>query len=157
MGDKAGKHSCGSILLFPFALSFLKTKLIFREKKGEAGRERDIDLLFHVFMHSLVTSCVCPDQELHPQPWYMGWCSNQPSYPARALHLASSLSPAFNITRKVFYSSCCCRCTLPPLLNQNNRHNVNQTAASSESDPSILPFSPDTESKSRFMYTFFLI
>ena len=31
-------------------------------------RERDINLLFHLCMHSLVDSCMCPDQRSNPQP-----------------------------------------------------------------------------------------
>ena len=38
-----------------------------REREGEKERERErerwIDLLFHLLMHSLVDSCMCPDQE----------------------------------------------------------------------------------------------
>ena len=30
-------------------------------REREEGRERDHDLLFHLFMHSLVDSCMCPD------------------------------------------------------------------------------------------------
>ena len=36
----------------------------FRERKGEE-REREINLLFHFFMHSFVDFCMCP-----------GWASN---------------------------------------------------------------------------------
>ena len=45
----------------------LKKKLLidFRERK-EWG---DINLLFHLSIHSLVESCMCPHQELNPQPW----------------------------------------------------------------------------------------
>ena len=31
-------------------------------------RERNIDWLFHSFMHSLVVSCMCPDWRLNPKP-----------------------------------------------------------------------------------------
>ena len=31
--------------------------------------ERDIDLLFHLFMHSFVVSFMCPDLGLNLQPW----------------------------------------------------------------------------------------
>lgn len=42
----------------------------FRERRGvRVERERELlDLLFHLFMHSLFGSCMCPDQELNPQP-----------------------------------------------------------------------------------------
>ena len=42
-----------------------------RERIIRRGRERNIDLLFHLFIHSLVDSCMCPDQELNLQPWYI--------------------------------------------------------------------------------------
>ena len=38
-----------------------------RERKG-GGRERNLDLSFYLFMHSLVPSCMCPDQRSNPQP-----------------------------------------------------------------------------------------
>ena len=38
----------------------------------KGGRERDIDLLFHLFMHSLVDSCMCPDRGSNTQPWHTG-------------------------------------------------------------------------------------
>ena len=37
----------------------------------EGERERDIDLLLHLFMHLLVDSCMCPDQGKNPQTWSM--------------------------------------------------------------------------------------
>ena len=44
-----------------------------RKGKREGGREgrereRNIDLLFHLSMHPMVASCMCPDQGLNPQP-----------------------------------------------------------------------------------------
>ena len=46
-------------------------------REGEEGgreieKERKINLLFHLFMHSLVDSCMCPDQRSSPQPWHLG-------------------------------------------------------------------------------------
>ena len=41
----------------------LKKFIDFREIEG------DISLLFHLFMHSLVDSCMCLDGGLNPQPW----------------------------------------------------------------------------------------
>ena len=38
----------------------------------ERERERSIDLLFHLFIHSLVDSCMCPDQGSNTQPWHIG-------------------------------------------------------------------------------------
>ena len=48
-----------------------------REKErvgGGGSREkvRETDLLFHLLMHSLVDSCMCPDQESNTQPWHIG-------------------------------------------------------------------------------------
>ena len=40
----------------------------FREK----GRESEIILLFHLFLHSLVESCMCPDRGSNLQPWSIG-------------------------------------------------------------------------------------
>ena len=39
------------------------------EREEGKGRERNIDLLFHLFMHSLVDSRMCLDQGSNPQPW----------------------------------------------------------------------------------------
>ena len=39
-----------------------------RKKEREGGRKREREL-FHLFMHSLVDSSVCPDQGANPQPW----------------------------------------------------------------------------------------
>ena len=36
------------------------------------GGKRNMDVLFHLFIHSLVDSCTCPDQGLNLQPWHMG-------------------------------------------------------------------------------------
>ena len=51
-------------ILFLFFNSF---KLIW-----ERERERNIDLLFHPFMHSLVYSPMCPDRGSNPQCWHTG-------------------------------------------------------------------------------------
>ena len=45
-------------------------KIEFRKRKGD--RERNIDLLFPLFMHSLVDFCTCPDRGSNPQPWCIG-------------------------------------------------------------------------------------
>ena len=34
--------------------------------------EREINLLFHLFMHSLVDSCMCPDWRLNLKSWHTG-------------------------------------------------------------------------------------
>ena len=47
------------LFLFNFFLLFSD----FKERKRE--RMRNIDLLFHLLMHSLVDSCMCPDLGLN--------------------------------------------------------------------------------------------
>ena len=44
------------------------------ERKGEKERERErnTDLVFHWFMHSSVSSCMCPDLGSNPQLWHFG-------------------------------------------------------------------------------------
>ena len=44
-----------------------------QERKREVGgqREGSINVFFHLFMHSLVASCVCLDQGWNPQPWHI--------------------------------------------------------------------------------------
>ena len=43
-----------------------------RGREGEGERETEINLPFHLFMHSLVDSCLCPDQGPNPQTWWIG-------------------------------------------------------------------------------------
>ena len=43
----------------------------FREREEGRERERKIDLLCHLFMHSFVASCICCAQELNLQPWHI--------------------------------------------------------------------------------------
>ena len=47
--------------------------------------ERNVYLLFHLFMHSLVASYMCPARGSNLQLWRVGLLSNQLSYPARAI------------------------------------------------------------------------
>ena len=49
---------------------FLKFFLFihFKEKTG-GEKERDINVLFHLLMHSLVDSCMCPGQGSNLQSW----------------------------------------------------------------------------------------
>ena len=54
---------------------FFKKKYLLnleRERAEGSKRQRNIDLLFHLFMHLLVDSCMCPDRGLNPQPWCTG-------------------------------------------------------------------------------------
>ena len=60
-----------SIVKFPL-LSLQKSHIVLKKLiRGVGGRERNMDLLLHLFMHSLVDSCRCPDQGLNPQPWHI--------------------------------------------------------------------------------------
>ena len=65
---------------------FLKKKWVWEKEEGQE-RERDINLLFHLFMHLLVDSCMCPDWGSNLQPWRTR--PNQLSYLARAMPLFS--------------------------------------------------------------------
>ena len=51
-------------------LLFFKKLILEREEGGK--RERNIDLLFQLFMHSLVDSYMCPGWELNPQTGVAG-------------------------------------------------------------------------------------
>ena len=64
--------------------------LIDFKERGEAEREgerKTSTLLFHVFMHSLVASGMCPDQRSGFNLSILGRHSSPRSYPARACHL----------------------------------------------------------------------
>ena len=50
--------------------NFLLNKKNCRERGKERETERNINLLFHLVIHSLVDSRMCPDWGLNPQP---GW------------------------------------------------------------------------------------
>ena len=52
--------------------SFKFFKIVFIDFREEEGKERkkDIDLLFHLFMQSLVDFYMCPDWGLNSQPWH---------------------------------------------------------------------------------------
>ena len=52
----------------PKDLFFFKIFFFWFERK----RKRNIGLLFHLFMHSLVDSCTCPGQGSNLQPWCTG-------------------------------------------------------------------------------------
>ena len=43
------------------------------EREGGRQREKDrnFNLLFDLFIHSLVVSCMCPDQRSNSQPWHI--------------------------------------------------------------------------------------
>ena len=54
-----------------FILTFLFIDFRDREEGG-GDREREIYLLFHLFIYSLVNSCLCADWGLNLQPWHIG-------------------------------------------------------------------------------------
>ena len=58
----------------PIAIILTFSKIDFGERGGERdrGRERNTDSLFHLFTHSLVASCMCPDRGLNLQAWLFG-------------------------------------------------------------------------------------
>ena len=37
----------------------------------KVGEEREREMLFHLFMNSLVDSGICPGWGLNPQPWHI--------------------------------------------------------------------------------------
>ena len=41
-------------------------------RETDRERQTEVDLLFHLFMHSLVASCMCPGGRLSPRPWCIG-------------------------------------------------------------------------------------
>ena len=61
-------HSPSITLLF-YKILFIDFREMRGGKEGEKARERNIDLFFHLFMYSLVASCMCPDWRLNLQPW----------------------------------------------------------------------------------------
>ena len=48
-----------------------------RETERQTDRERNIDLLSRLFMHSSVDSCLCPERGSDPKPWCRGQGSKQ--------------------------------------------------------------------------------
>ena len=68
---------------------------------GEQERDRqiDIDLLFHLRMHSLVAFCMCPDQVSNPQAWPIGMTLHPTELPVQG-----------------FKASCVCVCVCVDIL-----------------------------------------
>ena len=62
-------------LYFLFCFILTKGKNIFKKfidfRERQEKRERNIHLLFHLFVHSLFDSCVCPDWGSNPQCWFI--------------------------------------------------------------------------------------
>ena len=60
--------------LIPFLnLAFKKIIFIYYIDLRGRGKEGEMSICFsHLFMHSLVDSCVCPDWRSDPRPWHIG-------------------------------------------------------------------------------------
>ena len=70
--------------LFSFLKNFKKiTDCGERERKGE----RKINPLSLLSMHSLVDSCICPDQGSNPHPWRIRTTHQPTELPSQGLHL----------------------------------------------------------------------
>ena len=59
-----GGNKSFSFLIFHLLIFFRK-----REKNEKGEKERNINLLFHLLMHSLVAFCMCPDWGSNLQSW----------------------------------------------------------------------------------------
>lgn len=64
---KNGKISINTHFLCQLKLSSTP----FFNLKNTDFRERNIDLLLHLVMHSLIASCMYPDWRSEPQPWHI--------------------------------------------------------------------------------------
>ena len=63
-----------ALRMVPITLEYFKFLFIdFRESEEgmeeERERKKTVNLLFHLFMHSLVASCMCPHLGSNLQPW----------------------------------------------------------------------------------------
>ena len=79
-------HTCcifSSQFLHKLQFTTLKNLLIFLERQERGERERDINLLFHLLVHSLGASSVCYDQGSNPQPWHIGTTLQQTGQPSQ--------------------------------------------------------------------------
>ena len=66
-----------TLLSGSFKVSFFKFLVDFKKRKERREREeRNIDLLFHLFMRSLVSSCTCLMGHRTHNLGVSGWCSN---------------------------------------------------------------------------------
>ena len=91
-----------------FCIMFMIFQLILGREKGR-GRERSSDLLFHLFMHSFVDSCMCPDQGLKVQPWHIRTMLQPPKLSSQGesplLFICLSKSPVQSIPLPSFLFS----------------------------------------------------
>ena len=67
MNIRVGINNAYTNGLHPVFICLARTFLFFIERK----EEREINLLFHLCMHSLVASCLCLDQRSNLQPWFI--------------------------------------------------------------------------------------
>lgn len=65
MGEPSPPPDIGIFPFVPHWTFFSSFKLILE-------RERDMDLLLHVFTHALVDACRCPDRGSNLRPWRIG-------------------------------------------------------------------------------------
>ena len=65
LSNLEGKFQAWTSCFFNFLLIYF----YFREEQSERKGKRNTDLLFHLFTHSLVSSCIGPDWALDPQCW----------------------------------------------------------------------------------------
>ena len=97
---------------------FFKIFIYWLILEKEEGEERDIALLFQLFMHSSVSSRRCPDQELNLQPWCMGTTLQPTELPGQGLffkagngwlsapHAASRWAPFPSASLSLFTHGC---------------------------------------------------
>ena len=86
-----------SIVKFPL-LSLQKSHIVLKKLiRGVGGRERNMDLLLHLFMHSLVDSCRCPDQGLNPQPWHIRTTLSPTELPRQGPYLFLEIQDPTNV------------------------------------------------------------
>ena len=69
----------------------------FWEAKRERGRERNSDLLFQLFTHPLVDSCMGSAQGLNLRPWHIGTRLLPPQLPSQG-HCWQLLSLTFSLS-----------------------------------------------------------
>ena len=87
-----GKHICVYFVFSSFFPSFLN--LLILERGRGRKRKSNIKLLFHLFIHSLVVSCMYPDWRLNLQLWHIGMTLSPNELPAPGClsQLSSNLS-----------------------------------------------------------------
>ena len=72
----------------------------FRERRKES--ERNINMLFHLFMHSVADSYMCPDQGSNLQPWCTGTMLQPTELPDQGVSAQLCLSWYWDMWRYAF-------------------------------------------------------